>query len=1367
MLKRGAQGPQGSKEDEGVFGMASTPDDKPHRATAAQLANRKIKDVRRRRAATPTTGGAASDATSFNPFASVAPAAAPAPTQSTGFTFGQTQSQSFPGASSGPSQGGMFSSGTNGQAGGQVSFSFGAGPTSFGSAPPSNPFSVETSFGGNTQSSTNGFSFGGFNTGNQSTPSFGGFGAQQNTSTPAKPALFGQSAAHMTSPADDSMQTSPDTKPKGASIFSTKPAAGPPALGNPFSNLSGQGAASNPFAPKITAPEKAVEKPAETQPFTPLFGSTPAASKPSDGDKPQPTVSNPFAPKVTAPEKAVEKPAETQPFKPLFGSTPAVSKPSDGDKPQPTASNPFANPPGQAPTSSTNLFAPKTTPAEQTPAKPAEPAKPFGALFGSTPSSQPSVPVSNIFAPKPTEEEPKASNPFANLSAPSSFGTLSSPKVTGTESAGKVADAQPFKPMFGTPAASKVSEAGKDQTPAPTFGNMFSPKPAAENAAAKPVADQPFKSMFGTPAVSKVSEAEKEQTPSSAFGNMFSPKPVAESTGAKPVEDKPFKPMFGTPVAGKEQSAANNVFAPKVTSEEQTPAPAKTPQFGSMFGASPAPSKIGEGKTAQPTLSNPFANLSGQNAFSSPFAPKPTEQAAKPQAPSTSLFGAGTAVDNNKLNMDNEVNRDNNIALNNSLSHPFTPGPKVSNEPQTEGATKTATPHVSFASTRDDKSSSYLPVPSSSSSLPSSSTTSTVSNTFTASDPDSLFPRTGHPVSIDYPEPPLDFDSMPLKRLFNEPNRDQLRARANLLMKIGVLTESFKREVAKCNPMTDDIDEVLILYAELRRELGVPIGTINPEEEAKRAALRKRDAAKEAAGGISPPRDAAKEAPAGASPRGAAKEVPNGVATPRIPTPPSFAPPGADDTRPGPSNKPSGGSTTSSKFAQSFSAPAPAPVTTSGGSPSTSTAGPAAAPVSVAPVEPSPPAAAPAFEIPKFGSGATGADFAAQFKSASDKAIAEAKAKRKAEEFDSDEEDEAEWERKDEERQREKRAQIEAAANKRPIFVPGVGFKFADDNPAPQNVEEPATSTAPAASATPSQLDSADTVNPTPDLFPAFSTPSAPEGANGASSVFSSASSKPVPASQNIFGGLKPSSPKRKAGDESDSDEDSPAKKTKSSHSIFGGPVPTSQNIFGGKPPSPKRKAGDESDNDEDSPAKKTKSSHSLFGGPVPTSQNIFGGKPSAPLPAASTDSSAQPLMATPSAPSTQPASTTTEEEDIEAGEIFDLTKGNGGEEEETVLFEDKSKVFKLESAWLPKGTGPVRVLKHPVTGRARVVARAEPSGNVTLNTLLKKEFDYKLTSNSVQFLVPNETGGLTHWAVRVKKERLQEFYQLVNHIKN
>ncbi|KXG53230.1 uncharacterized protein PGRI_002800 [Penicillium griseofulvum] len=1416
MLKRGAQGPQGSKEDEGIFGMASTPDDKPHRATAAQLANRKIKDVRKRRAPTPTTGGGASDTASFNPFASVAPASAPAPTPSTGFTFGQTQSQSFPGASSGPSQGGMFSSGTNGQAGGQASFSFGAGPTSFGSAPASNSFSINTSFGGNSQSSTNGFSFGGFNAGNQSTPSFGGFGAQQNTSTPVKPALFGQSTSHMTSPADDSMQTSPDTKPKGASLFAPKPAAGPSALGTSFSNISGQSSASNPFAPKTTA----LEKPAD-------------------------------------------KPAETQPFKPLFGSTPAASKPLDADKQQPTASNPFANLSGPAPASSTNLFAPKTTAAEQTPTKPAEQAKPFGTLFGSTSSSQPSGSTSNIFAPKPAAEEPKAGNPFATLSAPSSFGTFSSPKVTGTEGSGKPAETRPF--MFGTPAAPKVSETVKEQTAPPAFGNMFSPKPAVENATAKPAGTQPF--MFGTPAASKVAETGKEQTASPAFGNMFSPKPVAENAAAKPAADQPFKPMFGTSVAAKpveaekEESAVSSVFAPKVTSQEQTPVPAGTSTFGSMFGASPTPSKVGEEKSAQATPINPFASLSGNNAFNNSFSPKPTEQAAKAQTPSTSLFGASTAADN-KLNKDNSV-----AALSSPLTNPFTAEPKVSNEPQTEGATNAVTKvatkvatnapaqKVSFAqspSPRDSKSPSCLPS-SSSSSLPSSSSTSTVSTTFTASYSDSLFPRPDYSLSIDH-SLPKDFDDMPLKRLFPEDPTGELRERSILLMKIGALTESFQREIAKCDPMTDDIDEVLILYAELRRELGVPIGSINPEEEAKRAAIDERDAAKEA---------------------------PDGCVPPHIPTPPTFVPPSLEENRQAHAKKASGGSSTSSKFAQSFSAPstlpaatsadasapvaaqvstapvapAPAPVTTSIAGPSSaaaptsltaSIAGPssAAAPVAPAPASVTASVAGPslaaapveipkfdgagtstgpsafkipkfdgagtstgpsAFKIPKFGGPATGVNFDEQMKAESDKTLADLKAKRKAEEFDSDEETEEEWERRDEERQREKLAQIAEAAKKRAVFVPGEGFKFVDsDDTASQSVKEPATSAAPVTAAgraspeTPATLrcpfstlppppGSNDSVSSSQDHPPflksstdssGFSTiagsemrspadaalfggkPGSPPpffGAYGAgpssssseSSVFRS-NRKPVPLSQNIFGKLKPTSPKRKASaDESDDENDSPPKKAKSTENIFGGPTPAS-NIFGPKPTSPKRKAfADESDKEDNSPAKKT--------------------KPSPPPPSAGASlfervsTAAQPAMA--SAESTPVG---TDDEDNESGEIFDLAKGNGGEEEEIVVFEDKSRVFKLEDRkWLVKGTGPVRLLKHPVTGRARIVCRAEPSGNVTMNSLLKKEFEYIPTSNSVQFLLPNESGQLSHWAVRVKPERLQEFLKLVHEIKN
>ncbi|KAJ5138321.1 uncharacterized protein N7515_003169 [Penicillium bovifimosum] len=1514
MLKRGAHGDHMRREEEGVLGMASTPDEKPQRATAAQLANRKIKDVRKRRAATPTAGAGAPE-TAFNPFAG---AAAPAQTQSSGFPFGQAQSQSFPGASSGPNQGGIFSSGTNGQAAAPAPFSFGGGSTSFGSAPSSNPFSVDTSFGGSTQPSSNGFSFGGFNAGGQqSVPSFGGFGAQPNTSTPAStPAstgLFGKSVAHIASPADDSMQTSPDTKPKGDSMFSPKPAAGGSTFSNPFANISGQSTSTNIFAP----------------------------------------------PKTTLTEQSAAKPAESQPFKPLFGSTAAAPKPSDAQKEQPPASNPFANLSGQTSANSSNIFAPKAPVVDGASPKPADSAKPFGSLFGSTPSTQPSGPASNLFAPKPAAEEAKASNPFGNLSAPTSFGAMPSPtsfgampspKVTGIESPAKAAEAQPFKPLFGTPAASKVAEADKGQTPPPAFNNIFSPKPAAETAAEKPAAEQPFKSLFGTPATSKAPEAAKESAAAPAFGNMFSPKPAAEGAAAKPIESQPFKSLFGTPAtpkpagAEKEPAAASNIFAPKVTSEEQTTVPAKTPQLGSVFG-SPAPSKLGEAQNTQATPSNPFSNLSGAAAFNNPFAPKPTEQAAKSQTPSTSLFGASAAIGSNK---DNKENKDNGAAaLGTSLSNPFAASAHAIDETHKESATEATAQASSKFSHDASKDTSSLALPSSSSfSLPSSTSTSTVTNpptpsdlylasdTFIATDADSRFPRPDHPPSLDYPE------IMPLKNPV--PGAKEINPRhqteAALLWKLRMLTESFKREVAKCDPMTDDIDDVILLYVDLRRELGIPIGAIDPDEEHERTNLDETEAYAQA-----PPTEVRQ----------------------RASTPESFTIPRTRMDEPAIAKNPETGSSTVSKFAQSFSssAPASAPVTDSAGAaaaaaaaaapsdsvsttPVSETTGSVAATAATAPVSTTPvseasatpapvasftpptPAGIPkfgggatstsastatsAFQIPKFdGGGATsapasafkvpkfgaasGTDFMAQFKAKAEKTAAEEKAKRKAEDFDSDEENEEEWERKDAERQREKKAEAEAAAKKRAVFVPGVGFKFVDqdsaaaptDAAAPTNTAAPtgtaastdapaptdATSNAASAATTPTE-DSAATLqakpaNP-PSLFATTAT----------SSVFGSGA-QPVPASQNIFGSIKPTMKRKASTDDTDNEDELPAKKSKSivpsdaGGSLFGRvasppaasntalntafPPAASKNPFKTPfPPTPpkpapntsvrpaasamKRKAStDDTDNEDELPAKKTASknpfktpcpptlpSHptlpfpptlpkpapntyvrpaalassfpsatSLFGAPAAStasfppaaSNGLFGtsprpsaspfGTPAASTPlfpppapfsgfgqAAPANASPQPAVATPSAQGGEPTAST-EEDDVEAGEIFDLTRANTGEEEENVLFEDKTRAFKLDSRWASVGTGPVRLLQHPVTGRARIVARAEPSGKVVLNTYLKKELDYKLTTNSVQFLVPEEGGNLRHWALRVKRERLQEFYDLINKSKN
>jgi hypothetical protein len=113
------------------------------------------------------------------------------------------------------------------------------------------------------------------------------------------------------------------------------------------------------------------------------------------------------------------------------------------------------------------------------------------------------------------------------------------------------------------------------------------------------------------------------------------------------------------------------------------------------------------------------------------------------------------------------------------------------------------------------------------------------------------------------------------------------------------------------------------------------------------------------------------------------------------------------------------------------------------------------------------------------------------------------------------------------------------------------------------------------------------------------------------------------------------------------------------------------------------------------------------------------------------------------------------------------MSSANAGEEEETVVFECRARAFKLTTGWVSQGTGVVRLLKHPGTGRARVVLRADPGGNIILNTLLKKELDYARTSNSMQFMVPQADGKPEQWAVRVKAESIEALNEHFQAIKN
>ncbi|KAJ9258201.1 hypothetical protein DTO212C5_8736 [Paecilomyces variotii] len=346
-----------------------------------------------------------------------------------------------------------------------------------------------------------------------------------------------------------------------------------------------------------------------------------------------------------------------------------------------------------------------------------------------------------------------------------------------------------------------------------------------------------------------------------------------------------------------------------------------------------------------------------------------------------------------------------------------------------------------------------------------------------------------------------------------------------LLHRVRMLNESFKRKISELDPSKDDFDVVVLFYMRVRETIGVPVG-----ESRSTASKRKTRDAEES------------ETPSQKKVKPAEKSTdqPQSLSATNIFSKSPFNPAASNnspasnkrkvaddaDASPQPEKRTgalTAGSTTASIFASSFSesqgskttadkAPETSPATPafkplvpqSGASTASSTQSPFSLKPSAEKATESP--AKPVFELPKFNSGAA-PNFLAQFKQQADKDAEKEKAKRKAEDFDSDEDDEAEWERKDAEEQRKKREEFEALSKKRAKFVPGKGFVFDDEAK-----EEPAQSTS--------------------------EKTTAPALPSTSSSVFHANGSRSPPKSGNIFGHLSGTNSEAE-GDDDDSDKES------------------------------------------------------------------------------------------------------------------------------------------------------------------------------------------------------------------------------------
>ncbi|PWY88361.1 hypothetical protein BO70DRAFT_369251 [Aspergillus heteromorphus CBS 117.55] len=417
--------------------MASTPEDKPQRATAAQLANRKIKDVRRR--PRPNSAAPSAPAPSFGgPFSSIDPNTV---------SSTPSMSQPFPGASSTPSQ--------STQNGTSSPFAFGSG----GAGGSSNPF-ANMNNGNSGQSDAGSFSgFKGsmFNAppaspapAQQSLPSapltgglFGtsmsnGPSAPSAAATPTAGGLFGQSNAVNTPSTNvfgqptfgnDSMQTSPDakaaaappSKPTSFFVFDFKAATPTPSL---FGTTPQASSAATPAAP--------TPAPAAATTATPSLFGTASPAKPSTPFQNPFQSTNLFQTTPSTAQKPVEeKKEESKPFTSstntgpsLFSKAPSTATTAEPEKPKVAEAS--ANPFGGLQTSAEQQPDPSSTPFQglfskpstaHDAAKPSEPAKPATpGPFSFTPSAA-TPSASSLFTPKPpastSAPEPKAQAPFA------------------------------------------------------------------------------------------------------------------------------------------------------------------------------------------------------------------------------------------------------------------------------------------------------------------------------------------------------------------------------------------------------------------------------------------------------------------------------------------------------------------------------------------------------------------------------------------------------------------------------------------------------------------------------------------------------------------------------------------------------------------------------------------------------------------------------------------------------------------------------------------------------------------------------------------------------------------------------------------
>lgn len=515
-----------------------------------------------------------------------------------------------------------------------------------------------------------------------------------------------------------------------------------------------------------------------------------------------------------------------------FGGGGGVSSFNFSAGPSTTAPNPFASMstagPSQQPDGSGfsgfkgSIF--NLPPASST--GPAQQPLPSGSLFGNTNTSAPSTGVTNATAGaslfgQPTVSSPGPSTPVASTGI---FGSPSPEKTSplGQSTAGDGGDSMQTSPDAKSSITSKPSIFGNGNTAPPKFGaigggGLFSSTtaPASGQSPTKPPLFGAKPAEQSIPPSPSIFGATTHTTSTATISTAAPSNPLAAASPAKP----PTQNLFQTP--NLFSGASSNPFQPTgEKQEEKKPSDSSAPKSPFQFTASTTsgPSFFKSENTAPPATSGglfgpkPSLGASQSPSTGNMFAPEPpaTTEQSPPKTPDGNPFGGLFAPKPSPsqqapASKPEEPKQQPPASTFGSL---FAPKPSAPAQEKPAESAKPATFAPMFSASTPAAGTAKPP----SLFQPSNSVFQPPSSTPAA--PPQTAPKEPAPQRLETMEP---------KGLSVDLNK-HLKGNVELLNRVRILNESFKREITNLDPAKDDFDLLILYYMRVRETIGAPTG---------------------------------------------------------------------------------------------------------------------------------------------------------------------------------------------------------------------------------------------------------------------------------------------------------------------------------------------------------------------------------------------------------------------------------------------------------------------------------------------------------------------------------------------------------------